>query len=239
MAHLHEVRDDDTHFIVDPESRTIRNATSSKLILIQNDHNSEILTFEMPRYVEGHDMLLCNEIEIHYDNTDSSTRQQSNGVHIVDDFAISEDDENTIIWTWSIPQHATKFVGSLVFAFRFACLTDAIVDYAWSTAPYSGIVIASSIYNGETIVEDYIDILKQWEQKIGVSVDDIKQTTISIEENGINVITLILSNGTRKSFQVRNGKTPVRGVDYWTEADKQEIIETILDVISVAEEASF
>lgn len=35
------------------------------------------------------------------------------------------------------------------------------------------------------------------------------------------------------------GVTPVRGTDYWTEADKQEIINDVLEALPVAEEASF
>lgn len=36
-----------------------------------------------------------------------------------------------------------------------------------------------------------------------------------------------------------DGVTPVRGTDYWTEADKQEIINDVLEALPVAEEASF
>lgn len=35
------------------------------------------------------------------------------------------------------------------------------------------------------------------------------------------------------------GHTPVRGTDYWTASDKQEIIEDILDVYPVAEEVGY
>ena len=36
-----------------------------------------------------------------------------------------------------------------------------------------------------------------------------------------------------------DGVTPVRGTDYWTEADKQEIVDDVLAALPVAEEASF
>ena len=35
------------------------------------------------------------------------------------------------------------------------------------------------------------------------------------------------------------GDTPVRGVDYWTEADKQEIVNDVLASLPVAEGGSF
>ena len=37
----------------------------------------------------------------------------------------------------------------------------------------------------------------------------------------------------------RDGKTPVRGVDYWTEEDQQIIINDILSKIENLEEVSF
>lgn len=239
MAHLHEVRDTDSHFTVDPITRSIKNGTPTKSMLIQYDHNSEVFTFEMPRYVDGHDMTLCNRVEIHYININSSNRQQTSGVYEVEDFKVSEDDENIILWSWMISRNATMFVGPLNFAFRFACLDDTIVDYAWNTSPYSGITISSGIYNGEAVIEEYSDILEQWERKIGVGVENVEQTVESTEENGVNEVTLILTDGTRHSFNVRNGKTPVRGTDYWTEEDKQAIINDILGVLPLAEEASF
>lgn len=237
MAHLHEVRDSDKHFIVDPITRMVSN-NASKTTLIQYDHNSEVFTFEMPRFVEKHDMLKCNRIEIHYDNIGSGNTV-NHGVYEVQDLKAADDDPNVVIWSWPVSNGATMLVGSLVFAFRFACLEDDVVTYSWSTAPHSTIVVTAGIYNSETVVEEHIDILEQWEHKIGVSVDDVDQTVESQQSGGINVITLILTDGRKESFKVRNGKTPVRGVDYWTEADKTEIINDILEVIPRAEEASF
>ena len=236
MAHVHEMRDSDLHFTIDPTTRAIK-SQSAKNILIQYDHNSEIFTFEMPRYIEGHDMSLCDRIEIHYINVGS--QQQNLGIYEVQDFSVSEDDENVMVWSWTVSANATQLVGSLVFAFRFACLTEDVIDYVWSTSAFSGISISGGIYNSESVIEEYIDILEQWARKIGVSVDDVNQDVESTESEGINVITLILTDGRRESFYVRNGKTPVRGVDYWTEDDKNEIINDILNVLPEAEGAKF
>lgn len=237
MAHVHEVRDMDTHFTVDPASRTIKNHNSNKSILIQYDHNSEIFTFEMPRYIEGHDMLLCNRVEIHYINIGTSGSQNI-GVYEVEDFEVSEDEENTIVWSWTVSNNATQLVGTLSFAFRFACLTDVTIDYAWSTSPYSGISISNGIYNGEAVIEEYVDILEQWEHKVGVGVEDIDQTVESEDPNGVNVITMTLTDGRKESFNVRNGKTPIKGTDYWTVEDKTEMIDEICKAFPPAEEAS-
>lgn len=66
----------------------------------------------------------------------------------------------------------------------------------------------------------------------GVGIASVVQTTKSTEDDGNNVITVTLTNGVTSTFIVQNGSkgskgdpgyTPVRGVDYWTTADKAEI----------------
>lgn len=83
----------------------------------------------------------------------------------------------------------------------------------------------------------------------GVSVSSVKQTTTSNADGGSNVVTVTLSNGTTSTFTVKNGSkgstgatgatgskgadgyTPVRGTDYWTEADKVEIVQRVIETL--------
>ena len=73
----HAIIDSDARFTINPITRAILNETSRKTILIQGDHNSERYTFEMPMYVEGHDMTLCNRVEVHYLNIGAKKDQNS------------------------------------------------------------------------------------------------------------------------------------------------------------------
>lgn len=238
MAHS-GVHDESLDFYINPDTRAIEGVTKAKITIVQNDHNSEQFTFKIPRYIEGHDMIECNRIEVHYNNVNSSTREQVIGVYEIEDLHLDEIDQDNLYFTWLVSQNATKHVGTLNFVIRFACLNGERIEYAWNTIVNSDVVISSSIYNGEAVIEEYYDILEQWERKVGVGVSDVEQSATSTESEGVNVITLILTDNTRHSFEVRNGKTPVKGTDYWTEQDKQEIINTILGVVPNAEEASF
>ena len=162
MAHAHIVSDSDNHFVIDPISRQLSN-NSKKTILMKTDHNSEQFTFELPRMVEGHDMSLSNKVEVHYININSKTRQQSTGIYNVADFGVDAEDDTKVLGTWLVSREATKYAGSLNFVIRFACLSaDNVEEYAWNTAIYAGITIADTIENTETVVEDYVDILRQW-----------------------------------------------------------------------------
>ena len=84
MAHLHPVYDTDPHFFVDSTSRVISYSSKEKLLLVQGDHNCQRYTFEMPRYIDGHDMKLCDRVEVHYTNIDSRNgKGQSYGLYKV------------------------------------------------------------------------------------------------------------------------------------------------------------
>ena len=83
MAHIHGVYDTDTHFIVDPVKKELTVAEGyEKVKVIQHDHNSERFTFELPRYIEGHDMSTCNKVEVHYLNICSQTKEESAGLYV-------------------------------------------------------------------------------------------------------------------------------------------------------------
>lgn len=59
--------------------------------------------------------------------------------------------------------------------------------------------------------------------------------TIEVEViEGGHRVTITDADGT-KSFDVLNGYTPVKGVDYFTEADKTEIANVVLDALETAE----
>lgn len=74
----------------------------------------------------------------------------------------------------------------------------------------------------------------------GVGIASVVQTTTSTADDGNNIITVTLTDGTSSTFTVQNGskgsagadgKTPVRGTDYWTAADIAEIKSYVDDAI--------
>ena len=104
MAHEHKF-DNDPYFVIDPVTRVITNKSDTKKKLMQYDHNSERFTFEIPRFVDGHDMSACDKIKIHYLNVNTSTKETSADVYFVDDVQISPDDEGKVIFSWLIPRN--------------------------------------------------------------------------------------------------------------------------------------
>ena len=164
MAHLHPVYDTDPHFSIDSTTRAITYESKDKLVLVQGDHNSQRYTFEVPRYVDGHDMMLCDSVRIHYINISSgSSRSRENGVYEVTDMQVAPDDEQgTVVLSWLVSCNATKYMGTLNFVIRFACTSESEIEYAWSTTIFNAVSVIASIDNGELVVEQYADILEQW-----------------------------------------------------------------------------
>jgi len=161
MAHKHSVYDSDTHFTVNPITRTLKNEGSIKTTIMQYDHNSERFTFEIPRYIERHDMSQCNRVEIHYRNGANS------GMYVVDDFQVSPNGDDAVICSWLISQNATRLAAALEFRLTFKCIADdGSLEYMWSTAMYKGISVSSGIHTSEDIVEQHADVLEQWRQEL-------------------------------------------------------------------------
>lgn len=173
---LHSIYDNDMHFTIDTTTRTITNA-SEKNRLMQYDHNSERFTFEVPRYVEGHDLSLSTKVEIHYANISADGKSQNADVYTVDDLGTSPNDINMVILSWLISGNATQYAGSLNFLIRFVCMTGDTIDYAWHTDICSDIRVGEGMNNGDSVIAEYCDVLETWKREVldsfGFEFDDV------------------------------------------------------------------
>ena len=146
MGHLHDVTDTESAFIINPIAKTV---TGGPKTLIQRDHASERITFEVPRYIDSHDVMDCNVIEVHYDNVDSKTGEKSQGYHVVTDKKVVGSYDDKVQFTWLIDALATKHIGAVEFSVRFACVNDSIVNYQWFTAVCSCIKVQAGVFNSD------------------------------------------------------------------------------------------
>lgn len=201
MAHTHSVYNTDEYFVIDPITRAITQQ-SGKTKLMQYDHNSERYEFRMDRYVDGHDMSLCNDVKVNYLNVSSDRSGQSRGPYAVKDMQIAPDNDKMIVLSWLISRNSTKYAGTLNFNISFRCLSGAVVDYAWHTDIFKGIIVSSSIDNdGKEFIEEYVDILEQWKQDVleglnegrvltvnGISPDEFGNVMVEIPKDGVQTV---------------------------------------------------
>lgn len=165
MKHL--IADTGERFVISPNSKGIVRPSGQVLNLVQFDHNSERITFEIPRYVDSHDMSKCNRVEVHYLNTDIDTQITNEGLYEVDDLQIDIDDDTKVVCTWLISQNATQLKGALSFLLSFKCVQDnGTIDYVWNTAVYTDASVVGGINVSDVVVDQYADVLQQWYVKL-------------------------------------------------------------------------
>ena len=165
MSHPHNITDSDNKFVINPITRTITNE-SAKLVLVQHDHNSERYTFEVPRYVEDHDMGESTRIEVHFNNYIRTKKQITKDVYTVPtcDMYCTRD---KVYFSWLVSSNATQLVGYLSFSVTFVChdVNNKVV-YSWSTSIYEGINVLEKNTNTETILQQYPDLYQSLKQDI-------------------------------------------------------------------------
>ena len=184
MAHEHAVVDMDRHFVIDPGTMIISCEGEVKA-LRQGDHASERYTFEMPRFIEGHDMSLCNAVQVHYNNIkyDSATRTttENKSFDSVEDFGIVDDEEN-VSFSWLIQGDATKIDGTMNFCIRFACVDDdGNISYQKFTEVFEGVPVGETIHNTEVVANENADVLVKWREEM---LSDIEKAGLVKTVNG-------------------------------------------------------
>lgn len=106
------------------------------------------------------------------------------------------------------------------------------------------IAITDKNGSNQVVIYDGADgvIGKDGEQ--GVGIQSITQTTTSTEDNGVNKFTVTLTDETSHTFEVRNGskgsdgasgqdgKTPVKGTDYFTQTDINNMVDATYNKIA-------
>lgn len=175
MAHTHDVYDTGKYFEINEISRFIKETSSTKLVLVQGDHKSEVITFKMPRFIDGHDMLNCNKIRVHYINIDTKTNDASADIYEVTDLALCEDSEDMLTFTWVVEAPATKYAGTLSFLIKFECTEGENILYQWNTAKYVGTNVLAGIDNSEEFVEKYSNVLNEWYNELTSGADSIRE----------------------------------------------------------------
>lgn len=224
MGHKHSVYDSDAHFSIDPITRKIKNESSKKTTLVQGDHNSERCTFDVPRFIEGHDMLQCSEIEVHYDNFETGTSNVSSDYYEVKDKQISPDDPNVVIFSWLIIDTATEYAGTLEFSIKFKCVEDGVSDYEWNTLTNTDLTVGKGKNNSGVVVERAPNVVDQWKDEIFGDAENAvaninlaeKNALTAVQKEGAAQVAAIQAEG---STQVENVKAAAAAI----EADRDQI----------------
>ena len=210
---MHNVYDFDTHFQIDVITRKFTQEHSTKSTIMQYDHNSERFTFEIPRMIEGHDVMDCTNVEIHYINVGGKTNESVKGVYEVEDLQISPEDENIAVFSWLISSNATSLVGSLNFLIRFSCSENGTLTYAWSTDVYKKYSITSGMNNGNDVAYQYADVLEQWRKELNEIAQGVDgfSPVVKLDDIDTGVVITVTNEDGEISTLIRHGKDGEKG----------------------------
>ena len=216
VDHKHVVPDSDTYFLIDPYTRQIENTNYQKAVLMRGDHNSERFTFEVPRYVDGHDMSLCNRVIVHFDNVGDSIENVYSDVAYMDDLRINPDKPETVISSWLIRREATQIVGLLSFSIQYQCVEGEEITYEWNTDSYDDIEIRKSKNNGEAAVINYTNVLEQWRSQIFGAGDSVMS---NITTEGANQVAAVQTESATQqaAIELKGSETLATIPDDYTE----------------------
>lgn len=226
-VHSHPVPDTDSYFIVDPITRQITNANRKKTVIMQYDHNSERFTFELPRYVDGHDMLECTSITVNVDNIevietdedDPVEPRVNSDVHDMTDLRINPIDPEKVISSWLVSRNSTQLPGILSFHIEYKCAdSDGNVVYEWSTDTFNGIEIRARKKNSEAAVAEHTDLLEQWRTRIFGAGDSVMA---NIEAEGNTQIAAVKAESEmqQEAVELKGSQTLDTIPEDYTEVD--------------------
>ena len=237
--HEHSVSDTDKTFTVDPFTRKIIADSGQKTILIQGDHKSEVFTFTIPRYIEGHDMAACNKIYIPYINTEVGKNPEfKSGVYTVSDITVNED---TIVLKWELSINATSIEGSLQFMILLSCMEGSRVEYRWNTDYFEDVIVKKSLYSNVEFEAEFLDVIEQWKVTVKQVFKEYIDSHIDIIKEDVTEGLITSSRYYCPSHMIgdNNPQISLNGVDYIilgeedsnkdfdvTDADKQIMSES-------------
>ena len=199
------------HVVVGSD-RYITVPESLQKIGVQFDHNAETVTFDCPRYWDGHDLSKM-KIYINYMRPNDSF-----GAYLCSDAEIDSVDDTIMHFNWTISGHVTEFAGPLSF---LVCICD--VDQNgdstthWNSELNTQMYISSGMKCRDAILGRYPDIITQLLNRMD-SVEAVFAPTVEITEiEGGHHLKMVDVNGTYE-FDVMDGNKGDKG-DAFTYSD--------------------
>lgn len=141
-----ESYNNDSHIIINAD-RTITVPEILKSIAVQYDNNVETVTFDCPRYWDGHDFYGMN-VYVNYMRSDGHK-----GSYAVKNVSVDENDRSMIHFDWTITDDATMASGKLSF---LVCINDIAAENKphWNSRLNQELVVENGMEVHDQIVEN-------------------------------------------------------------------------------------
>lgn len=156
------------HIVINAD-KTITIPEALQRILVQHEHNIETVTFDCPRYWDGHDLSQMG-LQIVFQRSDGHKEP-----HPVENLRVDEPNDRMIHFDWTISGNTTFTSGNVKITVC-AKLTNAegVSEREWHTIPNQDLFVNEGMdCSGEEIVERNPDVIEY----ILAELDELKNTT--------------------------------------------------------------
>lgn len=210
--------------------------TRNPVTVAENDHNSDILKIRLPRTIGLLDVLKASHILISWQSEEAS------GVVEIDTDYIAFEGNDHLILLWSPDNNITNYNGVITFDLTIRMVgSENVITQNWSAT--GGILLCLATIDAESKL--YEDMISQYDEVLtamtkGPVIRDNYWWTYNWDKK-MYMNTEIAASGNpgpagpagergergetgATGPAGADGKTPVRGVDYWTKSDKAEIL---------------
>ena len=127
-----------------------------KKIGVQYDHNVSTVTFDCPRYWDGHDMSKM-KVYINYMRPDGEM-----GSHLCENVTVDSANNDIMHFDWLISGHVTELEGNITF---LVCVKNVNLDGEeqnhWNSEVSADLIVSQGLRTHETVLRFYPDIITQ------------------------------------------------------------------------------
>lgn len=165
------------HIVVGAD-RVITVPASLRRIAVQFDHNIETVTFDCPRYWDGHDMSKM-AIYINYMRQDNAR-----GSYAATNVTIDETDDKIMHFDWTISGNVTEVKGNISFLICIKKTDDeGLATNHWNSELNQEMGVSQGLECEESIFEQYPDLITQ----LLLKMDDLGQLLVVSDDGNGNV----------------------------------------------------
>lgn len=169
------IKDSGARFQIVPSTRKINVPTSCKTIGTVGDINSEQLTFQCPRVIDGHDIEGCAD---HY-----VTWLNANGEMGHDHLDLIEKDDECLYFAWTVRGETTTTAGVVSFSVHFADFSESGKPiYHWGTAECKECEILDTV---NAVIGAFESIYVDGETLVFADHTPVRDKTLMLETPGI------------------------------------------------------
>ena len=165
----YSVNPDTEEHIVIGSNRIITIPAALKKIAVEHDHNVETVTFDCPRYWDGHDM---SKWQVYINYILSNGYEDS---YPTDNVVADDTDENVMHFSWTISRNVTQVKGAITI---LVCIKETDEEgneiRHWNSERNSELTVSAGMECAEKVADEHPDIITQLMSRMAALEEELQ-----------------------------------------------------------------